>query len=75
MVYFHSIWNRVFLFDDESELENNANVSVELKTKEQTSIYKLNTNILFASRRKVEDDSSEISDAIKNVATVIEKLK
>ena len=67
--------NRVFLFDDESELENNANISVELKTKEQTSTYKLNTNILFASRRKVEDDSSEISDAIKNVATAIEKLK
>ena len=67
--------NRVFIFDDESELENNANIPVGLRTKEQTSTFKLNTNILFASRRKVESDSSEIADAIKNVATVIEKLK
>lgn len=67
--------NRIFLLDDESEIENNANILVELKTKGLTSTFKLNTNILFASRRKVESDSSEIADAIKNVATVIEKLK
>ena len=67
--------NRVFLFDDESELENNANISVKLRTKEQTSTFELNTNIIFASRRKVESNSSEIADSIKNIATVIKKLK
>lgn len=58
--------------DDEHEIEKDQNITVKLKTKEHTSNYTLNTDILFASRRDWGSDYERIADAIDDLSRYIQ---
>lgn len=64
--------NRVYLLDDEHEIEKDQYITVKLKTKDHTSNYTLNTDILFASRRDWGSDYERIADAIEEVSRSIQ---
>lgn len=64
--------NRVYLLDDEHEIEKDQCIEVDLKTKNQTNKFNLNTDILFASRRDWGSDYERIADAIEEVSRSIQ---
>ena len=66
--------NRVFLFENELELEDNATISVKLLVQGQTLSFEVNTNVLFASR-STENTTDKIVEAVRDVTRAIEKLK
>ena len=64
--------NRVYLLDDEHEIEKDQNITVKLKTKDHTSNYTLNTDILFTSRRDWGSDYERIADAIDDLSRYVQ---
>ena len=64
--------NRVYILDDEHEIEKDQCIEVDLKTKKQTNKFNLNTDILFASRRDWGSDYERIADAIEEVSRSIQ---
>ena len=64
--------NRVYLLDDEHEIEKDQYITVKLKTKEHTNSFTLNTDILFASRRDWGSDYERIADAIDDLSRYVQ---
>ena len=64
--------NRVYLGNDEYEIENETLIGAELHSENETKKLKLNTDILFASRRSWDSDNNSIVQAIDDLSRTLQ---